>query len=226
MNKNVNNKSKKLQAYDLIREMIFSNELEPGSVIVERNLCEKIGSSRTPVREALQILVSEGMIQTTTSRGYIVSDIQYKEVAHTYDVRSYLESLAAYLVAQSITDKQISELQNILNRMTGLRQTNNINEMLKLDNQFHYKIVQLSRNDLLIAIYKHHLYDRTRRITRLIENSESGMTDSTKMHQDLIDALVAHDPTRAELIMKKHIQLSKTYLMELFAPNTINQDFR
>lgn len=213
-----------MQAYALIREMIFSNELRPGTVIVERSMCLQIGLSRTPVREALQMLVSEGFIQSTTARGYIVSDIQYHEIAHTYDVRAYLEALAAHLAAQSATKDQISELQKILDRMKLLRQSGQIAEMLRLDNQFHHDIVQHSRNELLINIYEHYLFGRTRRITRMIENSERGMSHSLQLHQNLIDALAAHDPAKAESVMREHIQLSKMYLLELFAPNTIKSD--
>ena len=97
-------KSKKQVAYEFIKEHIVSGDFPAGSLLVERQLCAMINTSRTPVREAIQQLTAEGLVESISAKGNVVSSIRYEDIARTYDVREYLESLAVRLCVQVCTD--------------------------------------------------------------------------------------------------------------------------
>ena len=118
MYNNNEDKNKKELAYDYLKEMIVNGELKPGSLLVERQLCERLSTSRTPVREAIQKLSGEGLVETILSKGSFVKSITYEDISQIYDIREYLESLAVKLCCQNATNANIEALKKTCDLMT------------------------------------------------------------------------------------------------------------
>ena len=212
-------KSKKQVAYEFIKEHIVSGDFPAGSLLVERQLCAMINTSRTPVREAIQQLTAEGLVESISAKGNVVSSIRYEDIARTYDVREYLESLAVRLCVQVCTDAQMEALAACTQRMLEAYKSGDLVTMYQEDNQFHLMIIQNSQNTLLINIYESFLDRQIRRITQLIGNNLEGMKKSNAHHQELMEALRQRDGDLAEQVIRRHIQDSKISHLTLFAPN-------
>ena len=137
-------KSKKQIAYEMLKEKIITNQLAPGTMLVERQLCEMLNSSRTPIREAIQQLSADGLVTSIPTVGSYVSEIRYEYVIQLYDVREYLEGLAAKLSAINITDSQIQALNRCWLNMNDDIRTKEYDKLFQEDSNFHQNIVNLS----------------------------------------------------------------------------------
>ena len=146
-------KSKKQIAYEMLKEKIITNQLAPGTMLVERQLCEMLNSSRTPIREAIQQLSADGLVTSIPTVGSYVSEIRYEYVIQLYDVREYLEGLAAKLCAINITDSQIQALNRCWLNMNDDIRTKEYDKLFQEDSNFHQNIVNYSRNEILQTLY-------------------------------------------------------------------------
>lgn len=212
-------KTKKQIVHEQIRELIVSGQLQPGTVLQDRKLSVMLNTSRTPVREAIQLLESEGLVKTLMGKGTVVTKVGYEDIARIYDVREYLEGLAARLSAQLISQQQIILLNDYFKQMNDcLTGHSDVNNLFAIDNSFHNLIMNSSRNDLLISIYQNKIYSQTRRITHLIDSQPEGIKQSHKLHDQILKAIEAHDPEKAEELMRLHIRTSKIRHLQRFSP--------
>lgn len=213
-------KSKKEQIYEYLKQEIISNELKPGTVLVERQICAAKNISRTPVREAIQQLVAEGLA-INLNKGSIVSNITYENIACVYDVREYMEGLAARLCAQRISTAEMKELRGYFSEMEGYLKEKNKAGLADADGNFHGCIIKSSRNDVLISLWSN-LQNQVQRITRLLEKDTDAYENAHILHRELLEAIERRDPNAAESFMREHIRNSKVYQLKLFAPNIMN----
>ncbi len=223
-NRNINlseEKSKKEQIYEFLKQEIISNHLKPGTVLVERQICATKNISRTPVREAIQQLVAEGLVTNLNNKGSIVSNITYENIACVYDVREYMEGLAARLCAQRISDSGTKELRGYFLKMEGFLKEKNKAGLSDTDGNFHGCIIKNSRNDVLISIWSN-LQNQVQRITRLLEKDTDAYENAHILHRELLEAIERRDPNSAEYFMREHIRNSKVYQLKLFAPNIMD----
>lgn len=221
MQNNSAEQSKKKQIYEYLKQEIISNRLEPGTVLVERQICATKDISRTPVREAIQQLVSEGLATNLTNKGSVVSAITYENIACVYEVREYLEGLAARLSAQRISDSGIKELHDYFLEMESDLKENQHNDLFTADYNFHECIIKSSNNDILLAVWKN-IQSQVMRITRLIDKNAAGIMDSHKLHNQILESIESHDSNAAESFMREHIRNSKINQLKLFAPNIVD----
>lgn len=215
-------KSKKEQIYDYLKNEIVLNHLEPGTVLVERQLCAAAGNiSRTPVREAIQQLVSEGLATTLPNKACVVSSISYEDIASVYEVREYIEGLAARLCAQRISEGEMKELRQYFQEMDRCLAEEKHGELFNADFKFHECIIKNSNNEILFGFWKN-LQSQVIRFTRLIDKNAEGIINSHKLHQRLLEAIERRDANEAEALMREHIRNSKVNHLKLFAPNIMN----
>ncbi|MGX8702729.1 GntR family transcriptional regulator [Caproiciproducens sp.] len=214
-------KSKSQAVYKILKEQIITNQLKAGTLLVERQLCMALNTSRSPIREAIQRLIMEGLVISLGTSGNMVSEIRYEDIARIYDIREYLEGLAARLCAQSLRSDQIQELWEIYHTMENHLKLQQYDQYFDTDNQMHNYIVEHSGNDLLIRIHRTNLDGQIRRITRLIERNRNEIRKAQEYHLKLITALENHDGERAEKLLRTHIRNSKINHLHLFAPNIL-----
>lgn len=217
----IKEKSKKEQVYEYLKDQIISFKMKPGTMLVERQVCTSLDVSRTPVREAIQRLVAEGLAANLSTKGSVVSQITYEDIARVYEVREYLEGLAARLCAQRIPEEQVEELQDYFLIMEKNLSDENHDMLFSADFNFHQCIIKNSNNEILINMCNN-LQSQVLRITRLINKNAAGIIDSHQLHHDLLESIRNHDPNAAEAIMREHIRNSKVNHLKLFAPNIMN----
>ena len=138
--------------FEHLREAIIKGKLKPGERLMEMQLAEELGVSRTPVREAIRKLELEGLVIMIPRRGAYVADLSIKDVAETFEIRLALEALAASLAAERITPEECEEMDRLLERIGESIRQNDVKQTAALDEEFHNLLYQASRNDRLVQI--------------------------------------------------------------------------
>src|SRR5690606_1292185 len=131
---------------------IISGHLKPGERLMEIQLAEELGVSRTPVREAIRMLELEGFVVMMPRKGAYVADISIKDIASVFEIRGALEGLAAELAAERASDDHIERLERLLVELAGCVETHQVERFVELDTEFHATVYEASRNDRLAPI--------------------------------------------------------------------------
>lgn len=187
-----------------IIEAVLSGELKPGDRIVESSMARQLGVSQAPVREAIRDLVLLGFLESEPYRGTSVRSFTPEELWETYTVRAALESLAARLAAEHITQADTEALQHILDEMMEAAHQQDQDRLVQLDNHFHEKILQISRNKTLYQLWKTLQFGTWSIVTYRISSYEPAYLAAR--HEQLLDALRSGDPERAMHVMQHHIE--------------------
>src|SRR5690606_25552615 len=161
---------------DRLRDLIVQGEFEPGTRLNERLLTERFGISRTPLREAIKMLASEGLVQLLPNRGAVVTAITRKSALDMFQVMGVLESLAGELACARATDQDIEEIANLHATMRRHYKRRELNEYFRLNQEIHQRIVDCAGNKELADIYRR-LSVRLRR-ARYMANSSKERWDA------------------------------------------------
>ncbi len=135
------------QVYDRLRAAILSGELAPGVPVIEAEIAAMLGASRTPVREALRRLETEGMLEPRGARGSVVRELKRDEVECIFEIREALETLAARRASRRLSERDLAEFARLIERMA--EHVDDASEMERLDTQFHDRILALAEGDRL-----------------------------------------------------------------------------
>jgi len=195
---------------DHLREQILSGQLVPGTRIIQDELAEELKTSRLPVREALRILQSNGLVTLRANQGAWVAKMDMRECELSYKMRERLEPLLLAESAPRLTDADIAELIDVQDR---IERTDDVEEFLVLDRQLHWATYRRHRADELARIVAR-LWDSTqhyrRAFTRLTMSRRSWIIRAE--HRLLIEALRDRDHTSAEQILELHIRRTRVEL--------------
>jgi GntR family transcriptional regulator, rspAB operon transcriptional repressor len=192
------------QAYYRIRELIVSLELAPGSLISERELMERFGLGRTPVREALRALARERLVEVYPRRGMFVSRIDVGDLAGLSEVRAVLESHAAGLAAERATDEDRVAIGPLLDELNGVGGELGERTLIDLDQRIHRHIYRCTHNPFLAATLNEY-YVLTLRIWFLALDRVARLEDAVQEHRELLEAIRDRDPARAVDAMRRHV---------------------
>ncbi len=184
-----------------LRQRIFARELMPGSWIDEMKISQEYGISRTPLREALKVLATEGLVTMKLRRGAYVTEVSDKDLKDVYHLLALLESDAAAQVAQHATD---AELEDLLGLHEQLKQSaHDRTQFFALNEQFHLRILALAQNK-----WRTQMVLDLRKVMKLNrQNSllKSGrVEESLSEHQALMDALRKRNPSLSMEKMQAH----------------------
>ena len=188
-----------------IRDMIIEGELTPGPRISERALCDRFGVSRTPLREALKVLASEGLVELTPNRGARVIPLTEQDAEDMFEVMGTLEGLAGELATQQITDEQIAELKALHYQMALHHTRRELMPYFRLNQEIHRKIFEIGRNKTLISVYRG-LAGRIRRPRYLANISPARWAEALKEHEAILAALEARNGQALGGILKDHLR--------------------
>lgn len=197
-------------AYGRLRDAIHSGELISGEWLNVPGLAQELGVSRSPVREAVQRLVREGLAVEEPHRGAVVADIRWPQLRLIYEVREALEGMAARAAAERMSDEQLRELRAQLDRHWEVVQAGDPDRHIDLDQEFHAQIRQATENPWLIDYL-----DRLRSLVRLAMRSTivtGGPAEALKDHARIVEALESRDPQLAEDAARAHIARLHTAL--------------
>lgn len=193
------------QVVNRLRKWILLGELAPGAVLVERHLSEKLGVSRTPMREALQILGSEGLITIVPNRRPRVASPSLKEILELLEVHMLIEGHGTRLAAKNITDAELEDLKRVLEELDSSGANRGQFDFFELDMAFHRKIVEASRNATLIETHSQ-LNARLYRTRFLSTQTLSGRPLMQSQHLQIFDALQSRDEDLAKRQIEEHLR--------------------
>ncbi|MGI6212695.1 MAG: GntR family transcriptional regulator [Anaerovoracaceae bacterium] len=191
------------QVFEQLEHSILTGEYKQGEVISEKRLSEELGVSRTPIREAISMLEAEDLIEDSP-QGTVVRGITEKDVRDSYEVKRRVEVLASRWAANNITDEQLKELHEIVEKQEFYAQKNETEKLRDLDTDFHDVIYEASGSTVLKRILKplHHKMYRYRKASLEIEDR---IDDSVNEHRRIYEALAEHDEDQVESLMQIHI---------------------
>jgi DNA-binding GntR family transcriptional regulator len=191
------------KAYFSIRDLIVSLELAPGAVIDERELMERLGIGRTPIREALRRLAHEGLVEVYPRRGMFVTGVDVRELARLSEVRAVLEPEAARLAAERATDADRADIGGLLHELAG--HGRNDHELMALDERIHAAVYRAAHNDLLAATLAQY-YVLALRIWSLALDRAHDLEEAVDAHRALLEAIRDGDGSQAAETMRAHVQ--------------------
>ena len=190
--------------FNSLREAIIIGELKPGERLMEVQLAEKMGVSRTPVREAIRKLELEGLVDMIPRKGAHVAELSVKDIMDVLEVRASLDGLATALAAERITDDELKELRHINSQFTTYIKRENLNGSIKKDAEFHDIIYKASRNDKLISILNN-LREQVQRFRVIYLKDYSSPKNLIKEHSDILEAVNSRNIETSRMVAKNHI---------------------
>lgn len=187
-----------------IRELILNGELTPGERVPERELCQRFGVSRTPLREALKVLASEGLLELLPQRGAKVAQLTLADVEEMFPVVGALEALAGELACRRISDQGIAVIATAHENMLQAYERRDRPTYFALNQEIHERILEATENETLISTYRG-LAGRIRNARYVANMSEPRWKQAVEEHEMILDALGARDGPRLATILRDHL---------------------
>ena len=190
---------------ELLRQRIFTRELEPGSWIDELKIAEAYGISRTPLREALKVLAAEGLVTMKVRRGAYVTEVSERDLSDVYHLLSLLESDAAGVVAQTATASQVRELQTLHQELelAAKPEKPDTERFFEINERFHMRLLEIANNrwrDQMVADLR-----KVMKLNRHNSLLKSGrIQESLDEHRAFMVALTARDSALCQQRMQEH----------------------
>jgi len=213
-------RSLKDRAYEEIKTLIDEGELKPNEMLREMDLAERFGMSRTPVREAFQMLEEEGLIQIIRNKGAIVTKLDLNDIIEISQAREAIEGMAARLACGRIKPARLEELEKKLNNEKALRANGIISVkefhscIVQYGMDLHNEILRCSDNKIIIKTAQtlNFQFKRVMSMARMIGRREKALDE----HLEIIKALKIGDPDLAEKKMREHIKMVQNDLIDSY----------
>lgn len=206
----------RVQVADRLRNAILSGRLRPGAGLVETALAEQMKVSRAPIREAIQILENDGLVETIAYKGKRVKPLTIREVSEIFSLREVFEVMAVRRILE--TGVSLEALRVHCDTMTNAAAAKNFEALVAADEAFHHTLIALADHDLLLASWKS-LYLRIHQIMALRNRNEDNLDEVASNHPPIVDALEAGNNDLAIKLIADH-----TRRLAAFDPATIVQD--
>jgi DNA-binding GntR family transcriptional regulator len=209
----VNRSNLREQIKDVILQRIVAGEYPPGARLVETRIAQELGVSQAPVREALRDLEQLGCIVHEPFRGCSVRAFSAQELLEAFPVRAALEALAARLAAERITEDELLDLAELLDRMRGAAQRGDAHDQSQANAQFHATIVRAARNATLERQWS--FLEPFSRTYLTVSQPGLDLLALSERHVPILDALRARDGEAAATAMHRHLMDAAELLKEL-----------
>ncbi|WP_081825432.1 GntR family transcriptional regulator [Bacillus sp. UNC41MFS5] len=201
------NQSKTLQnhVYEYLHEKIVNGFIPPGHRIVEEQVSQETGVSRSPIREAIRRLNSDGLVSVSPRGGVRVYRPTFSDFNYLYECRLGLEPTAAYYAAIRMNEEQRNHLRNVMEEMNWAVEKKDLEKLKYFSTQFHFFIVEASENPYLMKMMKQ-LNSLMSFYRNAVLNIPMRLEDGAKEHQAVWEAIQTRNGKAAEELMKAHIQ--------------------
>ena len=187
-----------------LREQIFAHELAPGSWLDEQSLAAAFGISRTPMREAIKVLASEGLVTTKMNKGAYVTEVDRRDLEQIFTVLSLLEGQAAKETAIKATEAQLTQLDNLHHRLEKAAADRDTEQFFEINVKFHELIQEIAGNKWMNGVIED--LRKVLKLQRRDSLSRSGrLLSSLIEHREILQAILKRDPLASELAMRKHL---------------------
>ncbi|HYF92562.1 MAG TPA: GntR family transcriptional regulator [Symbiobacteriaceae bacterium] len=202
------------KAYDHVKTQILTMVYRPGQLLSEPKIAEELGISRTPVREAIRRLMSEGLVNWIPGQGKVVYILSLKDLEEIFEVKESLEALAAGAAAANRTDEDAKELQQISAEMEAAAVVGDVKAWLDADTRYHDLVFDLSGKPRVRQIIAN-LNEQWHRLRLGLVALELRMLVSVQEHRRVTEAIVAGDREAAATAMADHLKSLQSTVMSL-----------
>lgn len=200
--------------FNTLRDAILRGDLKPGERLMEIHLAEKLGVSRTPIREAIGMLEREGLAVTFPRRGAQVAKMTEKDLDDVLEIREVLDTLAASLACKNMNENDISKLEKAYREFEKATKGDDVREVVKRDEDFHNVIYDSSNNPRLSAILVN-LKEQMYRFRFEYVKDKSIYPTLIHEHKDILDALKEKDEDKVVTCTKTHLVNQMEYVRKL-----------
>lgn len=209
----IDNKPLRDRVLDALREAIITGELKPGQPLVEMELAQQLGVSRAPLREALQTLAREGLVDTAPYRGSIVRHLTRTDIEELYSLRSVLETFAIERLIAQNKPENVTKLRECFEMMLAAAQAGDLLRVNEVDRLFHDALIELSQHTLLSMTWST-VTNRVRQVMALRNERNTDITTIAYNHLPIIDAIERQDIEQATTLIQQHVATSGDLLAE------------
>jgi DNA-binding GntR family transcriptional regulator len=215
--KRIQRQSLHLEVADNLRDMIVEGALSPGQRISEGDLCDQFGISRTPMREALKVLASEGLVDIKPNRGTRIAEITLEDIDELFEAASGIERLCGELATKKLTESNLDQLKSLHERMTKYFKNGQRHDYFRLNQETHNFIVQLSGNSVLREIHAN-IMVKVRRARYLAILSVERWEESVQEHAGILEAMEARDVDLVGKRIRDHVFKTGEIVKQSFSP--------
>lgn len=201
---------------DQLRDLIVQGDLAPESKLNERVLAEKLGTSRTPLREAIKFLASEGLVELLPHRGAVVAPLKPEKMKEVFVVLGALEALAGDLACRNASEADISEVRALHYHMLAHHARGELAQYFRYNQQIHLRIIECAGNATLAQAWRG-LNAHVKRARYLANLSRERWDKAVKEHEDMLDALVRREGARLQALLRDHLANKLAMVMEALA---------
>lgn len=198
-----------------LRQMLVEGRIEPGAKLNERELTEMLRVSRTPLREAIKMLATEGLVELLPNRGAIAVSLTEADVRHTFEVMAGLEALSGELAAQRITADELAEIRAMQFEMMAAYTRRDMSNYYRLNAQIHSAINAAAKNPVLAATYNQ-VNARLQALRFRSNQDEEKWSRAAKDHEKMIEALAQHDSAAMRELLVSHLYKKRDVVLEQF----------
>lgn len=202
------------QIFERLENDILSGVYPKGAVLTEMGLCESLGVSRTPVREALKRLAQEHIVEES-AKGMLVLSITAKDAEIIYEMRERIEGMAAAACARNVTEENIAALKELVDLQEFYARRNDSEKVKSLDSEFHKNIYILSGSAVYFDTLMP-LHTKIQKFRKATVESTGKAAQSAEEHRKVLDAIISRDENAAEQAMAAHIRSARRRLAEYF----------
>lgn len=199
-----------------LKRMIDDGSLLPGSRIPERQVCERLGVSRTPLREAFQVLAAQGLIELQPRRGAVVKRLRPDEIDHMFEVLEALEALAGELACELMSDEELSRIAALHDRMMAAYRRRSQAKFFEINQQIHEEIVKASGNPILERVYEG-LSGQVRRIRYMPRITDGQWRVAAEEHAAIMKSLKSRNGKALARVLREHLHTKRERVKSLLA---------
>jgi len=189
---------------DRLRDLIIQGRLAPGARLNERVLCQQLGISRTPLREAFKVLATEGLVELLPNRGAIVAGLDPTRLEQTFAVMGALEALAGELACGNATVQQLDDIRALHYEMLAAHARGDLAGYFRHNQAIHLKLAEASGNPVLAHAYRQ-LNANVRRARYMANLSRERWDAAVREHEAILSALLARDAPRLKRLLAEHL---------------------
>lgn len=200
--------------FETIRNAILSGSLKPGERLMEVQMAESLGVSRTPVREAIRKLELEGLVIMLPRKGAFVADLSVKDLTEVLEIRAALEGLAAGLASIRIDQDELEELEIAALKFHKAIESEDVEELIHEDIEFHETIFKASRNERLIQL-NNNLREQVERFREIYHKKANKSKETSKEHYEIVEAISNRDVDKAEKLARRHIENAEKSILRM-----------
>ena len=193
------------QVTQQLRQMLVENQIAPGAKLNERQLCETLNVSRTPLREAIKTLAAEGLVELLPNRGAVAVSLSVEDVRHTFEVMAALEGQSGRLAAQRLSDADFNEIQALHFEMMAAYTRRDLSNYYRLNSAIHRAINAAARNPVLSATYEQ-VNARLQALRFKSNQDEEKWKSAMAEHERMIEALKSRDAQALHDVLVRHLE--------------------